>query len=182
MTAAAPKSDARILLMGMMGAGKSTVGREIATREGWSYLDNDELVVRATGRTARDILDNDGVAALREAESAALTEALRLDPPVVAGVAGGTVLVPGDRSRLAAQPAVVWLRARVDTLVARVGSGEDRPWLAPDPRTAMIQMITDREPYYEQVADLIVDVDDKSPAEVADLILAKFESGPASTG
>lgn len=164
----------RILLMGMMGAGKSTIGHEVSHRTGWEYLDNDDLVERATGRTARDILDNEGVAALREAESAALTEALRLEPPVVAGVAGGAVLVPGDRRRLAEESGVVWLRARVETLARRVGTGEDRPWLQPDPRTALLTMYGEREPYYAEVADLVVDVDDKSPAQIADIILTTF--------
>jgi shikimate kinase len=167
-------ADPRVLLLGMMGAGKSTVGHAIAARTGWSYLDNDELVVRSTGRTARDILDADGEPALRAAESAALTEALRLEPPVVAGVAGGTVLVPTDRARLAEARGVVWLRAGVDTLVARVGAGVDRPWLQPDPRSAISRMVREREPLYAQVADLVVDVEHRTPEQVADVVLHTF--------
>lgn len=167
----------RLLLVGMMGAGKSTVGEAIAARTGWPYLDNDELVHRATGCTAREILQADGEQALREAESAALTEALRLTPPVVAGVAGGAVLVRGDRQRIAAAPAVIWLRASVDTLLARVGADARRPWLQPDPRAAITRMAAVREPLYAAVADLVVDVDTEPPDRIAERVLARFASG-----
>lgn len=167
-------SGHRLLLIGLMGAGKTTVGHALARRTGWIYLDNDELVVQATGRTAKEILDSDGEGELRHAESAALRAAVELDPPVVAGVAGGCVLVAGDRAVLAEQPAVVWLRASLDLLVQRVGSGVDRPWLQGDPAGAVHRMAAEREALYAQVADLVVDVDGRSPAEVAAVVLDTF--------
>jgi shikimate kinase len=160
-------APARVLLMGMMGAGKSTVGRALADRTGWPYLDNDELVVQATGREAPEILDSDGEPALRRAESAALTYALGMAPPVVAGVAGGVVLDSVDRGRLAQGGVVVWLRATVDTLVGRVGSGKGRAWLQPDPRAALARFAEQREPLYAEAAHLVVDVDDLAPAAIA---------------
>jgi len=90
----------RVLLIGMMGAGKSTVGTALSARTGWPYYDNDELVVRATGKPAPDVLDDSGVAALRAVESLALVQALTIDSPLVAGIAGGVVDQTDDRERL----------------------------------------------------------------------------------
>jgi shikimate kinase len=161
----------RILLVGMMGAGKTTVGRTLAARTGWEYLDNDELVQRLTGRTAPE-LAAEGEAVLREVEASAMDAAIELPPPVVAGIAGGVVLDPANRDRLMAAREVVWLRARHDTLVRRVGSGAGRAWLRPDPAAAIEELAAHREPYYQQVADLIVDVDGKAPDAIAREILA----------
>jgi len=159
----------RVLLMGMMGSGKTTVGHAVAEVTGWPYLDNDELVRRASGVDTRAVLDVRGVGELRAVESRALPAALELPPPLIASVAGGVVDVPADLERLTAASGayVVWLRARIDTLVERVGSGEDRPWLQPDPRTALERLYAGRESRYAEAATLIVDVDDVSPAEVA---------------
>jgi shikimate kinase len=163
----------RVLLLGMMGAGKSTVGRAIAARTGWPYLDNDDLVARAYGRPTPEVLAEAGERGLREVESAALTEALAAPTPVVAGVAGGVVESAEDRQRLAdADALVVWLRATVDTLVERVGSGAGRPWLAPDPRTALEALYRGRAAHYESVADLVLDVEGRSPEELAGAVLA----------
>lgn len=164
----------RVLLLGMMGAGKTTVGRALAGRTGWPYYDNDELVTRTTGRAAPDLLEAGGEDALRAAESAALGAALSLPAPLVAGVAGGVVLDPADRERLrTAEGLVVWLRARIGTLAERVGTGEGRSWLQPDPAAALAELAAVREPLYAAVADLVVDVDEASPEEVAATVLAR---------
>lgn len=115
-----------VLLVGMMGAGKSAVGWAVAERTGWTYFDNDELVEQATGCTPPQILAAGGERALRAAESDALHRALLLLPPAVASVPGGAVLDPVDRERLRVARSVVWLRARPDTLTHRVGSGSGR--------------------------------------------------------
>jgi shikimate kinase len=160
-----------VLLIGMMGAGKSTVGRAIAARTGWPYVDNDELVRQATGREAPEVAAAGGEAALRAAESDALGRALALQPPAVAGVAGGVVLSPADRERLLAAGGVVWLRASLTTLAERVGSGEGRAWLQSDPEAALAALAAEREPYYAEVADAIVDVDDLTPEQAADAVI-----------
>ena len=173
MTGEAP-APVRVLLVGMMGVGKSTVGRAVAARTGWPYVDNDELVRRATGVPTKQVLDRFGEPALRTAESQALGFALALDPPVVAGVAAGVVEDPADRDRLRAGGHVVWLRATLDTLVRRVGPGDDRPWLRPDPRAALERLWAGRRPLYEYVATQVVDVDGAAPADIADEILAEL--------
>jgi shikimate kinase len=167
----------RILLMGMMGAGKTTVGHALSARLGWPYLDNDELLARAVGKDTRRVQLEDGVTALRRDESLALTEALTVDPPVIAAVAGGAVTDAADRERLRTGGFVVWLRADIDTLIARV-RGTNRPWLGDSPDTAMRELYAGREPLYTEVATLIVDVDGATAEQTADRIIAALPSAP----
>lgn len=161
----------RVLLMGMMGVGKSTVGRALAERTGWPYLDNDELVERASGIDARTLAQR-GERELRAAESGALTEALRTPAPVVASVAAGVVLDKRDAARLRDGGFVVWLRATVETLTRRVGAGEGRPWLQPDPETALRRLYDGRAEKYAAAASYVVDVDRLGADQVADRIFA----------
>ena len=83
-------SACRVLLIGMMGSGKSTIGRLLSEATGWRYMDNDELVRRSSGATARQILADRGEAEMREAESGALALGIATPAPVVIGVAAGT--------------------------------------------------------------------------------------------
>jgi shikimate kinase len=166
----------KVLLIGLMGTGKTTVGRLLAARVAARYLDNDELVLIAAGSALEDLRKKEGEAGLRAAESEALTEALDIPAPVVAGVAAGVVLNAGDRARLQATDAtVVWLRARPETLARRVAGGGDRPWLRPDPLAAFERMALERYDQYEQISDLIVDVDDRTPEQVVDAIVAYLQ-------
>ena len=89
-------SGTRVLLLGMLGSGKTSVGEEIAARTGWAYRDNDSLVAELAGVPTADRLERDGVAALRDAESAALRRAVDDPGPLVAGVAGGVVETDAD--------------------------------------------------------------------------------------
>ena len=156
----------RVLLVGMMGAGKTTVGKALGVTLGWPYLDNDELLARAVGKDTRRVQEDDGELALRRAESAALTMALTVPGPVVAGVAAGIVTDPLDCDRLRIGGFVVWLRGSIRTLAARV-EGTDRPWLANDPQRALSELYAGRANLYESVATLVVDVDRLPPAQIA---------------
>jgi len=172
-----PTSGAqRILLVGMMGGGKSTVGRELAARTGIPFVDNDELVERATGRTARQLADQGG-AALREAESAALRAGLAVQPPAIIGVAGGAVLDPADRERIGEGGFVVWLRAPADVLAARAAGAVHRPWLDGDTEGWFRRTVAERDPLYSQVSDLEIDTGGITPAEVAEVIVAALAAG-----
>jgi shikimate kinase len=164
--------DPRVLLIGLMATGKSTVGTLLAARLSARYLDNDELVRLATGSALEDLRQREGVTGLRAAESQALTAALALTAPFVAGVAAGVVLDPADRDRLSnADATVVWLRARPETLANRVPSGGDRPWLQLQPLAVFQQMAQERYPTYEVLSDLTVDVDERTPEQIVDVIM-----------
>jgi len=162
----------RLLLIGMMGAGKSTAGRRAAQRLGWDYLDSDEEVEKDTGRSVPEIFAEDGEAAFRAAETRALTEALARDDPVVVSVAGGAVLDPENRRRIARGGRVVWLRAAPSTLAQRVGAGAGRPLLERDPAGTIAALAEVRDPLYAEIADEVVDVDHLSAEEVTERLVA----------
>jgi shikimate kinase len=163
----------------MMGAGKSTTGRLLAGRLGWPYLDSDEQVEARTGTTVPEILRQSGEPAFRAEEAAALEWATTSDGPAVIGVAGGAVLDPSNRGRIRTSGTVVWLRAEVATLASRVGTGEGRPLLGSDPAAAMARLYAERRPLYQELADVVVDVDQLSPTEVVDRIEAALAAESA---
>ncbi len=172
----------RIILVGMMGAGKSTVGRSLAACLGWAYIDSDEQVVARTGRTVPELFAERGEAAFRAEESLALSEALSGDEPVVVSAAGGVVLAAEHRALLTRSGTVVWLRADPRLLVQRVGDGRGRPLLGDDPASRLIELYEVRRPLYESVAEVTVDVDGLSAAEVVDRILAEGRLGRPGVG
>ena len=155
----------------MMGAGKTTVGRLVAERLGWRYLDSDDEIERVTGRTVRQIFETDGEAAFRRAETEVLTAALGGPDQAVVSVAGGAVLDAANREAIADAGTVVWLRAPVAILAERAIRGEHRPLLDGDPLGALTALYEQREPIYAGLADLIIDVADIPPEEIAGVIV-----------
>jgi shikimate kinase len=165
----------------MMGAGKSTVGRLLADRLQWPYADSDEHVEYRTGMTVPEIFAKSGEPAFRAEESAALHEATTGDGPTIVSVAGGAVLDADNRARIRQAGLVVWLRAEVSTLAKRVGAGEGRPLLGDDPLASLTRLYQERAPLYQGLADLTIDVDQATPEEAADRILAARQSHPVMT-
>jgi len=161
-----------VLLVGMMGSGKSTIGLLLAERLGVPYVDNDEQVREATGRTVPQIAQAEGLAGVRAAEADYLRALLAHPDPMVAGVPAGVVLDPALRALLRAEGFTVWLRARPATLAARVGAGAGRPWLAGDPERVLATMDAERADLYAESARLVVDVDDLTAEQVTDQIVA----------
>jgi shikimate kinase len=164
----------RVVLVGMMGSGKSSIGRELAARTGWPYHDNDDLLETATGQTAKQVLADGGEAALRAAEERALVEGLRIPPPTVIAVAAGTVTSAANRDRLRRAGFVVWLDAAPEVLAARAVGGGHRPWLDDDPVAWFSRVHRERAPWYRDVAVLRIDtgaldVDGSVDAIVRDL-------------
>jgi shikimate kinase len=160
-----------VVLVGMMGAGKTTVGRALAERLGWEFADTDELVEAWRHKTVRQIFAEDGEAAFREAESAVLDRALSTAAPGVIGAGGGVVTREANRQILcSARAHVVWLRAGVTELLARLEGSTDRPLLDGDPEGRLSALLEQRAGWYAEVADDVVDVD----ARVVDEIVGEI--------
>lgn len=169
-------SRRRVILIGMMGSGKTTVGRGLAAATGWEYVDNDELLRRRYGMTSRQLLAAQGERALREAEANALAMGLELPPPVIVGVAAGTILDDANRERLAAGGTVVWLRATAATLVKRAMDATHRPFVDADGEAWLHRAVVEREPLYTSIADVVVDTDTGTPQGTVAAILAHLQT------
>lgn len=165
-----------LVLIGLMGAGKSTVGRRCATRLGRPFVDTDDVVVTMAGMPIDELFDRYGEPHMREIERAAVVEVCASPEPLVIACGGGTVLDPENRRVLRASGVVVWLRASPDVLARRVGTGTSRPLLRDDPLGALRRLERLREPAYEAAAQCVLDTDELSPDEVATQVLAQFES------
>lgn len=168
------KTEAKghLVLVGLMGSGKTTVGRVLARRLGRPFVDSDEVIEARTGRTVREIFESDGEDAFRKLEAAVLAEALADPTPAVVAAAGGTVLAEANRRCMEASGTVIWLRADPGVLVERATAGDHRPLLDGDPAGVLASMAAAREALYDEVADHVVDVAGKDPEAVADEIEA----------
>ncbi len=161
-----------LVLVGMMGAGKTAVGRRVATRLGRKLVDSDELIEARTGRTVRRIWEVEGEPAFRELETAALLEALAEPEPLVIAAAGGVLLLEENRRALAQSGArVVWLRADPAVLAERATRAHHRPLLDGDPVAAMNRLLPEREPLYRAAADAVVDTDRLDLDAAADRVM-----------
>jgi shikimate kinase len=170
-----------LLLVGMMGSGKTTVATLLGERTGRPVRDSDAEVERSTGRTVVEIFADEGEGAFREQERLVLERALQEREPAVIAVAGGAVLDPRNRAAMHEGGTVVWLRAELATLAERVGDGRGRPLLAGDAAAELARLSAVRAPLYAELADVTVDVDRATPEEVADSVLeavAARERGP----
>jgi shikimate kinase len=165
-------ADQHLVLVGLMGSGKTTVARIAAERLGRRVIDSDTVIEQATGRTVRQIFADDGEEAFRELETAALLDALASTEPAIIAAAGGVVLRDENRAALKnANAKVVWLCATPELLVERAASGGHRPLLDDDPAGTLQRMHDQRQELYREVADAVVLVDNRTPNEVVEAVL-----------
>lgn len=158
-------SGPRVVLVGPMGSGKTTVGRLLGEAWGLPVRDTDADIEAAEGRSVSDIFVDDGEDHFRTLEVAAVAEALAGHDGVLA-LGGGAVLDAGTRERLSGRP-VVFLRVGLSDAVKRVGLGVGRPLLLGNVRARVKALLDERTPVYESVATHVVDTDDRSPEDVA---------------
>jgi shikimate kinase len=172
-----------IVLMGFMGTGKSEVGRRLAQRLGRAFVDTDQLVEERTGKRVAAIFADDGEAAFRALERIAVAEAVAGSGAVVA-VGGGAVLDPENVRVLRAGGTLVYLTARPEVILRRIGNPASRPLLKDDPHGAVTRLLAERGPVYEAAADVTVDTSNQSAAEVVEeiqLALGRPERWKSST-
>lgn len=157
-----------LALTGMMGSGKTTVGRLVADALGCPFLDLDELVARKAGKGIPEFFATEGEAAFRQLEGKVLKETVKkyAQATVVLALGGGTVTVPGAAKLLQDSTLCVWLQVSETEALARLGDGVDRPlsgdWAA---------LLEARAPLYAAAAQVTLDTDGATPEELADEII-----------
>jgi shikimate kinase len=166
-----PERPPRVVLVGFMGSGKSSVGRLLARRLGYRFEDMDRRIEERAGRTIAEIFRDDGEEAFREMEREEARALSRLGERVVAA-GGGAFTRPETRALLQEGALTVWLRCDLDRILARVPADGSRP-LAGN-RAIMRALLAEREPSY-RMADAAVDASSGTPREVADRIAALIE-------
>lgn len=159
-----------VVLIGFMGAGKSTVGRLLATRMGLEFADTDDLVIADAGRSIAEIWESEGEDGFRAREAEAVAKATATANCVIA-TGGGAVLSERNVERLRAVGPIVALHVSAATLEARVGDGESRPLLAEVGAAGRADLLSSRAAIYEAVSDHQVMTDDKDPATIVEEIM-----------
>ena len=168
-----------LALVGLMGSGKSTVGRILADRLDRRLVDTDELVESAVGTTIAELFAARGEPAFRRYELDTLTRSLTRPEPSIIATGGGVVTTTEARQALKIDADVVWLRASPESLAARLHGDDTRPLIGDrDPLQVLSDLHEHRAPLYAEVADVIVDVDGLAPVEVADRVLEMLGLAP----
>lgn len=174
-----------LFLIGYRGSGKTTVGRILANRLRWAFVDADGVLEERHRRAIREIFATEGEAGFREMESAILAELCTRTNAVIA-TGGGVVLREANRQFLKLHGIVAWLTADPATLLARIkadpATAERRPPLAGGGLAEIEHLLAVREPLYQVCADVVVPVGALSPEQAADAILAACSLGPKSSG
>lgn len=171
--------ERHLVLVGMMGVGKSSVGRRLALRLGRQFLDTDKLVEEEAGRTVAEVFSAEGEPAFRALEAAAVRRALDSQPYAVIAFGGGAVLDPISRGLARQLALVVWLQAPARELARRVSAsmrrsgGTARPLLGAgrSPEQVLDEIARQREDAYRSAAHVLVDTSGRSPSQAATAVL-----------
>jgi shikimate kinase len=161
----------RVALVGLMGAGKTQVGRHLASRLGWPFWDTDRLVEERAGISIVEVFRRHGEPAFRVLEAEVLEWMGETAPPLVGALGGGVVEAKENRERLRSSFFVVWLDVTPETAAARVGTGKGRPLLGRGaPLQTLEGLYSRRRPWFEDVAHLTLDAS-ASAEDLSDAVL-----------
>ncbi len=165
-----------IFLIGPMGAGKSTIGRELADKLHLEFFDSDQEIERRTGADISWVFDLEGEEGFRVREETVIDD-LTEKQGIVLATGGGSVISDLVRNRLSARGIVVYLETTIDKQVARTQRDRRRPLLqtSEEPRTVLENLAVERNPLYEEIADIIVQTDDQSAKVVAHKIVERLD-------
>jgi shikimate kinase len=168
------KAVDNIVLVGFMGSGKSSVGREIARRRRMQFLDTDSMIRQKYGKSIPEIFAMFGELTFRENETRCLEE-LQEREGIVAATGGGIVARAQNRSLIKSLGTVIWLIASEEMIWNRVSRNNSRPMLhTSDPRATIRHLLAEREPFYHEVSDVTVETTGLTHCQVADLVLIEL--------
>jgi shikimate kinase len=168
-----------LVLIGYRGCGKTTVGRLLASRLGWSFVDTDTLIEEGTGATIRELFSDGAEQAFRDLERSVVEEVARRDRQVVS-TGGGVVLRESNPAALKRNGKLIWFTAPAEVLWRRILGDKSRLANRPAVDKARGLQIVEtalavREPLYARWADVVIDAQDRSPDELADEVLAAVQ-------
>lgn len=167
-------SDENVFLIGPMGAGKSTIGRSLASLLHKTFLDSDHEIEARTGAPVTLIFEIEGEPGFRQRESSVIEELTR-GRNIVLATGGGAILVEDNRRCLRRRGTVVYLQASLETLIERTRHDRARPLLQTDDRAGMLKtLLEQRDPIYRDVAHIVVETTHRPPATVAKEIVNKL--------
>lgn len=170
-----PLPDRTLVLVGLMGAGKSCIGRRLAQRLGLPFVDADSEIEAAAGCSIEEIFQRHGEAHFRDGERRVIQRLLE-QPVMVLATGGGAFMDPRTRDAIRERGTSIWLKAELDLLVKRTARKSNRPLLKRgDPREILARLIEQRHPVYAE-ADLTVVSDEGPPDAAVDRILAALEA------
>lgn len=168
-------------LVGLMGAGKTTVGRALARKTGKTFYDSDHEIEARTGVRVATIFEIEGELRFRDRESSVIADLARMNNIVLA-TGGGAVLRPENRAELSKHGVVIYLRASIDDLLARTMHDKNRPLLqTADPRAKLQSLLEQRDPLYREVADIVVDTSQQNVNLLVSRLLDQLHNTPAKT-
>jgi 3-dehydroquinate synthase len=169
-----------IFLVGLMGAGKTTIGRLLARRLDMTFIDSDHEIEARTGATIPWIFEIEGEASFRRREADVIRE-LTAQNGIVLATGGGAVLNPASRALLAERGTVIYLRASVSSILARTAHDKNRPLLqTADPRRKLEDLTAQREPLYREIADMVIDTGRPNVQSMVQTILDQLEADNAA--
>lgn len=175
MTAALAGKDRTLVLVGLMGAGKSCIGRRLSARLDLPFIDADREIEEAAGCSIPEIFERHGEEAFRDGERRVILRLLD-GPPCVLATGGGAFMDPRTRAAIREHAISVWLRADLDLLARRVARRNDRPLLqVADPRRKLEELIAERYPVYAE-ADVTVDSQDGPPDATLERVIASLSA------
>ncbi len=164
----------RIILVGPMGVGKTTIGRRVAAALDKTFVDSDQEIEKRTGVDIPLIFELEGEAGFRHRESKVIDELTRR-PGIVLATGGGAVLDPLNRRHFRQRGFVIYLYASIDLLLQRTARDKKRPLLqTQDPRARLQEILVEREPLYNEIADLKVETGGRNIRKVVREILSSF--------
>lgn len=170
------KMPGSLFLTGPMGAGKSTIGRQLARRLKLPFHDSDQEIEQRTGVDIALIFELEGEAGFRKREKAVIDELTQL-PNIILATGGGAILDPENRQHLTSRGTVIYLHASVAQQLRRTGRDRNRPLLqTANPRATLEQLMAIREPLYREAANIIIDTDGMRVTDVVRRIISQFKN------